>query len=204
MDNTVHTYIADNDALLIPGREVARYLGYSREAIIAGDELIDRTIEKVKGIMAGKAVYCRYPLSFFDEDGIVMPYGRIHSTQLRENLTGCTEIYLFAATIGAAFDRELTRARVRSLADAALLQATGAAAIEAVCDDLNARLEIEALSEGRKLHRRFSPGYGDFEVDNQKGLFSVLNPSKYIGLSLMDTLIMSPEKSVSAVIGVEG
>ena len=203
MDNTVHTYIADNEQLLIPGREVARYLGYSREAILAGDELIDATIKKVKTLMAGKAVYCRYPLDFFDEDGILIPYGRIHSRQLRDNLEGCTEIYIFAATIGAAFDRELTRAKLRSLADAALLQAAGAAAIEAVCDDLNDKLEAEAQAEGRRLHRRFSPGYGDFDLENQKGLFAVLNPSKYIGLSLMDTLIMSPEKSVSAVIGVE-
>jgi hypothetical protein len=203
MDNTVHTYIADNAELLIPGREVARYLGYSREAILAGDELIDETIKKVRTIMAGKAVYGRYPLSFFDNDGIVMPYGRIHSSQLRDNLEGCTEVYIFAATIGAAFDRELTRAKVRSLADAALLQAAGAAAIEAVCDDLNDKLNAEVQAEGRRLHRRFSPGYGDFDLENQKGLFAVLNPSKYIGLSLMDTLIMSPEKSVSAVIGVE-
>ncbi|MBP5607785.1 MAG: Vitamin B12 dependent methionine synthase activation subunit [Lachnospiraceae bacterium] len=203
MDNTVHTYIADNTELIIPGREVARYLGYSREAIVAGDELIDATIEKVRGIMAGKAVYCRYTLEFFGDDGIVMPYGRIHSSQLRGNLDGCSMIYIFAATIGAAFDRELSRARVRSLADAALLQAAGAAAIEAVCDDLNSRLAKEAEAEGYKLHRRFSPGYGDFLLENQKGLFEVLNPSKFIGLSLMDTMIMSPEKSVSAVIGAE-
>ncbi len=201
---TIKTYIADNDSLMIPGREVARYLGYSREAIAAGDGLIDETIAKVRRLMAGKAVYCRYPVSFFGDDGILMPYGEVHSQQLRANLNGCSEIYVFAATIGAAFDRELSRAKVRSLADAALLQAAGAAAIEAVCDDLNDRLRQEAEVEGWRLHTRFSPGYGDLSLDNQKGVFDILNPSKYIGLSLMDTMIMSPEKSVSAIIGVEG
>lgn len=201
---TVKTYIADSDKLIIPGREVARYLGYSREAIMAGDEMIEKTIAGVRKLIAGKAVYCRYPLSLFGEDGIQMPYGEVHSLQLHENLKGCTEIYIFAATIGAAFDRELNRARIRSLADAALLQAAGAAAVEAVCDELNELLEKEAAAEGKKLRRRFSPGYGDYALENQKGIFDILNPSKLIGLSLMDTLIMSPEKSVSAVIGVEG
>ncbi len=204
MGYTVKTYIADSDKLIIPGREVARYLGYSREAIMAGDELIEETIKKVRGLIAGKAVYCRYPVSFFGEDGIQMPYGAVHSSQLYDNLKGCEEIYVFAATIGAAFDRELGRAKIRSLADAALLQAAGAAAIEAVCDELNDRLREEAEAEGCSLHRRFSPGYGDYALENQKGIFEILNPSRLIGLSLMDTLIMSPEKSVTAVIGVEG
>ena len=74
--------------------------------------------------------------------------------------------------------------------------------MEAVCDEVNALLEKEAAEEGRSLRRRFSPGYGDLGLENQKGVFELLNPAKLIGLTLMDTLIMSPEKSVTAIIGI--
>ena len=49
---------------------------------------------------------------------------------------------------------------------------------------------------------RYVRGIGDLALENQKGVFEVLHPSKYIGLSLMDTMIMSPEKSVTAIIGI--
>ena len=88
------------------------------------------------------------------------------------------------------------------MAEAAVLQACGAAAVEAVCNALNDKLEREILAEGKSLCSRYSPGYGDYALENQKGVFEVLNPPKYIGLSLMDMLIMSPEKSVTAVIGI--
>ena len=131
-----------------------------------------------------------------------MPYGRVESRHLSRNLAGCKEIFIFAATIGAGFDRMLTRTRITSMAEAAVLQACGAAAVEAVCNALNDKLEREILAEGKSLCSRYSPGYGDYALENQKGVFEVLNPPKYIGLSLMDTLIMSPEKSVTAVIGI--
>ncbi|MBR5421117.1 MAG: Vitamin B12 dependent methionine synthase activation subunit [Lachnospiraceae bacterium] len=200
---TVKTYIADAASLDISAREVARYLGYSREAIVSeSDPEIVKTIEEVRPLIAGKACYCRYPLSFFDTDGVELPYGPVRSADLRRNLEGCSGIYVFAATIGAGFDRALKRVSLRSMAEAAYWQAAGAAAIEAVCDALNKMLEEEAAEQGLHLRRRFSPGYGDLGLENQKGVFQILNPSKLIGLSLMDSLIMSPEKSVTALIGI--
>ncbi|MCR5249383.1 MAG: Vitamin B12 dependent methionine synthase activation subunit [Lachnospiraceae bacterium] len=203
MENTVRIYIADRETLAISPREVARYLGYSREALaLPPDDAIEEAIRKARGLCAGKACYGRYPVSFFGEDGINMPYGEVHSRDLRRNLDGCGEVYIFAATIGAALDREMARARLKGMSEPALLQAAGAAAVEAVCDEVNALLEKEAAEEGRSLRRRFSPGYGDLGLENQKGVFELLNPAKHIGLTLMDTLIMSPEKSVTAIIGI--
>ena len=50
---------------------------------------------------------------------------------------------------------------------------------------------------------RFSPGYGDFDIGFQKEIFKLLNCPKNIGLSLCDSFIMSPSKSVSAIIGLK-
>ncbi|MBR1472558.1 MAG: Vitamin B12 dependent methionine synthase activation subunit [Lachnospiraceae bacterium] len=200
----VMTYIPAQETLEISEKEAVRYLGYGRSVLSETDKaLIGKGMETIKKTMAGKACYSRFPVCFRDTSRIVMPYGEISSSHLYRQLAGCSEIYIFAATIGAETDRIIRRLRHTSMAEAAVLQACGAAAIEAVCDALNTKLETEAAAEGKKLRRRFSPGYGDLSLENQKGIFEVLNPPKYIGLTLMDTLIMSPEKSVTAVIGVE-
>ncbi|MBR3103511.1 MAG: Vitamin B12 dependent methionine synthase activation subunit [Lachnospiraceae bacterium] len=199
----VITYIPSPEELVISVKEITRYLGYGRETVPETDQtLIDHGREQVKKLMAGKACYSRFPVVCMEDDRIQMPYGVIKSRHLSRNIAGCKEIYIFAATIGAAFDRFLTRTRLTSMAEAAVLQACGAAAIEAVCDALNEKLRIEAEAEGKVLCSRYSPGYGDLALDNQCGVFEVLNPPKYIGLSLMDTMIMSPEKSVTAIIGI--
>lgn len=197
------TYIPTADELEISYPEIHRYLGYGRSEVPEWDQvLIDNCLEKVKKVMAGKACYSRFPVICHENGQIRMPYGDIVSRHLARNLSGCNEIYIFAATIGAAFDRMLVRTRLTSMAEAAVMQACGAAAIEAVCNALNDKLEREAAEEGRMLCTRYSPGYGDLALENQKGVFEVLHPSKYIGLSLMDTMIMSPEKSVTAIIGI--
>ena len=202
MEYPVKTYIADNDALVIPEKEAARYLGYAGHEVSEADmEMIREGIGQVRSALAGKACYCRYPIRI-RENLISLPYGDIYSEHLAKWIEGCEEAYFFAATIGSGFDRLIRRTSFRSMAKGAVLQACGAAAVEAVCDAVNRVIDEEAAEEGRKTKRRYSPGYGDFALENQKGFFAVLNPAKYIGLTLMDTLIMSPEKSVTALIGV--
>ena len=51
---------------------------------------------------------------------------------------------------------------------------------------------------------RYSPGYGDLSLESQKQVFALLNPPKYIGVTLNDSLLMSPSKSVTGIIGIGG
>ena len=88
------------------------------------------------------------------------------------------------------------------MAKASFLNAIGAAAVENVCDQLNEELCRIAAEEGKSLRPRYSAGYGDFSLENQRGIFDLLSPAKQIGLTLKDNLIMVPEKSVTAVIGL--
>ena len=48
---------------------------------------------------------------------------------------------------------------------------------------------------------RFSPGYGDLSLEVQKEIFSLLDCPRKIGVSLGDSLLMTPSKSVTAIIG---
>lgn len=123
------------------------------------------------------------------------------SQDLGRNLSSCKKIALFAATIGPQVDAMIRKAQIVSPVEAAVLQATGAMYIEKVVDLVNQRIKKEAAALGLKTKPRYSPGYGDVPLTMQKDFFRLL-PCTRIGLSLMDTLIMSPEKSVTAFVGL--
>ena len=81
-----------------------------------------------------------------------------------------------------------------------MFQALGAERIESLCDtfcnDMNNEL-------GVRLKPRFSAGYGDLPLEVQKDIFRVLDCPRKIGLTLNDSLLMSPTKSVTAIVGIE-
>ncbi len=190
--------------LVINEYEALRYLGYVRSSITDEDiEMVKAAIDEVRVLAAPKACFERYPVEISENGDVSMPYGIIQSKDLARNLMGCHEIYIFAATIGPRFDMALTRQRQISIAKAAVYQSVGAATVEALCDTLNDDLRKKVEEEGARLHPRYSPGFGDMSLDNQKGIFAVLRPEKSIGLTLKDNLIMAPEKSVTAIIGIE-
>ena len=85
--------------------------------------------------------------------------------------------------------------------DALIYQAAGAEMIEAYVDELNTKLKIQAAAEGYKLRPRFSPGYGDLPIDLQRDFSRILQLPKTCGITLTDTLLMVPSKSVTAFIG---
>ena len=86
------------------------------------------------------------------------------------------------------------------MADAVLLDAAGSAAIEAVCDAFCADLAAELAPW--HLTGRFSPGYGDYPLEEQKAVFRLLDVTRRIGVNLTESGLMIPQKSVTALIGV--
>lgn len=119
---------------------------------------------------------------------------------LAKNLAGCSRAILFAATTGMEAELQRKRAAVTSPARALVLDAIGTAAAEAFCDALCDRWREEYA--GCFLRPRFSPGYGDLPLSLQRPLLSCLDSSRKAGITLTDTLLMIPQKSVSAIVGI--
>ena len=119
---------------------------------------------------------------------------------VRAFLSECGSVALLAATLGAEAERVIRRAAGRDMTEALILDAAGSAAIEAVCD--NFCEDLAAAMAPRYLTDRFSPGYGDMLLSDQFKLFRVLDVSRRIGVTLSDSALMIPQKSVTALIGV--
>ena len=117
----------------------------------------------------------------------------------RALLADCTHIAVLTASLGAEFDLWVRREQARDMGRAAMLDALGSAYVEAACDAAEA--EIRARFPGKYLTDRFSPGYGDLPLTLQPELLRLTGAHR-IGVTLTDSLLMNPQKSVSAIVGV--
>lgn len=127
--------------------------------------------------------------------GLTLP-----GTLARRMLEGCGQAMLLVCTLGAGFEAMLRAEQARSMARAAMLDACGSVWVEAGC--AAAEEEIAAHAPGSYLTDRFSPGYGDLPLDLQGDICAVLDASRRLGLTVTESLLLNPVKSVTAVIGV--
>lgn len=194
------------DALEIPcsESEAARYLGYRNIAVPDKNiqNLIHDCCQEMRHYLSPKCVYEEFELTLKGSNTICFGGTECQSECLSRNLKNCSSVILFAATIGAGVDRLIRRMQAQDSVKAAVMQSVGAMYTESFCNAFNGTIKEQVQARGQKTHPRYSPGYGDVPLTMQKTFFSLLQCNK-IGLTLMDTLIMSPEKSVTAFIGIE-
>ena len=121
---------------------------------------------------------------------------------LSRHLQNCPKVILFAATVGLTIDRMIQRHFVTEPAIAVWLNAIGSERVEALCRLFCTELKADYAAEGLVPIERFSPGYGDLPLAFQKDIFTLLDCPRKIGVTLNQSLLMSPEKSVSALVGL--
>ena len=183
-------------------REAIRYLGYGKHAI---DErtrrLIQDSFEELEQVTDAKFVYRIFEVSVPDTDVLKIGKLEIKSKNLSKNLKGCHMAVLFGATLGTGVDMLMKKYTIVDMTKAVVLQACAAAVLEEYCDKMQKQIALEAL-EGLYLRPIFSPGYGDFSILHQKELLDMLEAPKKIGLTMTDGYMLTPTKSVTAVIGI--
>lgn len=173
--------------------EVLRYSGCGAETEdISG--LLDTSLSLICEKILPSVCFCELP---FSADGDLCRLGGLsfRSADLAAHLSGFSRVVIFAATVGIESDRLIIRYGRLVPSRGIMLSAVADERIEALCDVFCA--DIGAKSA------RFSPGYGDLPLEIQKDIFGILNCPKNIGLTLNGSLLMSPSKSVTAIVGIE-
>lgn len=153
--------------------------------IRAGYRILDvqRPPARVDGLVIGG--------TFFNLDKIV-------TGQIKKS----TQAALFVATIGPAMEewsRQLLKGADPALGYIADVAASTAA--EAVTNRLHDHVGERMRSMGLNITNRYSPGYCNWPVSEQHLLFSLL-PKDFCGVTLSDSALMHPIKSVSGIIGI--
>lgn len=183
----------DSSEICIPVAEAMRYMGIN-EDLPEIKAIAEDLLPKLRAAASPKVCYAEYPVVF--EGGSVKVGGiTSDSASLRRNLEGCRRAYIFAATVGLGVDRLISKYSRLAPSKAVILGALGSAMIESVCD-------LVCHNFGNCIRPRFSPGYGGFDLSAQRDIGELLDTKRKIGLYFNDSLMMIPEKSVTAVVGI--
>ena len=196
-----------NDIISFNKKEALRYF-HVQPGDAQAEAAVDVAYGKLRNELQPRYTVKRFGCSTGSEGDSTVPSvvkldnGTVfHSKALARYVGDAKELFLFGATLGSRVDVSLRRMALASVAEAGAGQAVAAALIETYCDDCCAELQKQ-LPEGKKMKWRFSPGYGDWHLEEQKILFSVLDCARTIGLTLTESCMMAPVKSVTAVIAV--
>lgn len=175
--------------------EILRYLGTDK----VDKAVLNECLSLSERELVFKVCYTTLPLSLKNDVCDFKDFS-VRSSDLAKNLRDCDKVFLFAATVGVGIDRLILKYSRLSPVKAVMLDAIGTERIETLCDRFCDNI--------RGLHNvetqpRFSPGYGDLPLETQIQIMSVLNPPKHIGVTLTDSLLLTPTKSVTAFIGIK-
>ena len=182
--------------------EAVRYMGYR------GIEPDDRQMQQIKDCAAlvkktiVPAWVARvFPIEFADEGVRLAGTSLVMSgSDIREHLSGCHSCVLFCATAGSKADELIRMKEKEDITAGYFTDCLCSAAAEGICNAVERELS-RRLSD-KFLTWRFSPGYGDLPLDIQPDIIAVLDAGKRAGVSVTQSLLMIPRKSVTAVIGI--
>lgn len=211
------------DGFAYDENEILRYAGCRGEE--QGSELVAVMRECIQEAETQKAfsysvAYRLLPVNCIEDDYVDMQLISTHSRNLAYNLSGCHHVMLIAATVGHDVDRIIRKYTRIDSAKALFLQAIGAERVEQLCDafcedipDLIMELFKNTSSDEYDLSvfekavmkqaPRYSPGYGDLPLELQPDFLNVVDARRKIGITINDSLLMQPSKSVTAFIGIK-
>jgi len=190
------TYVKTFSPPPICRKEILRYAGVKGEASDI-QRLLEECLQEAESKLIYRVCWELVPVSQ-NNGALDFVFAQTTSRDLAKNLKECERAILFAATVGPQLDMLIARYSRISPAKALLFNAIGAERIESLCD----LFCNEQKAQGLCLRPRFSPGYGDLPLQIQNDIFRVLDCPRKIGLTLNKSLLMSPSKSVTAIVGL--
>jgi hypothetical protein len=166
----------------------------------------DRHIEEAASLIHLEGSFLRLLINKNDGQNILLAKQvTFVSKKLSAFLRDCRETVLMGATAGSPIMEAIREKTSRGdLTAAVVYDATASEMADAALDWLMDYINRQLRREGKALlPRRFSAGYADFALENQRIIYDKLQMAK-IGVTLTPSFILLPEKSVTAVSGISG
>ena len=195
--------------LPVPEQDIIRRLGYppgTRQVEPGVREMLDRQIQMSSELITARGMI-RFlmikehnePLLMFENTAF-----EIQSRQVSKMLRQADLVALFMVTIGKSIEDEIVRLQqANEVTEAFILDAVASEMADAAADIMHRDIiKKKAEGSGLTVTPRFSPGYGDWPVTVQKDILDICEGGK-IGISVNASSLMSPRKSVSAVLGLK-
>lgn len=181
--------------------DVYRYLGYHNvKPDDKTKEDVQELSEKLGEIAEYKGTFQIFDIEQGESVSVLGTTLQLTGKDAQTLLAESNRCILMAVTIGQGVDRWIRELQVKDMSKAVIVDACSSSLVEEYCNALEE--EVKASLEGYFLTDRFSPGYGDLPLDVQPYFCKILDTNKKMGLSLSQTNIMSPKKSITALLGI--
>jgi len=166
-------------------KRILRLIGYKTKSIELKDpvkKLIAEEKQKLDRLL--------HPVSIY----IILDY---EETNKHPIFNGAEKVALCICTIGPDLETEIKELMSdNEMLRALILDSLGSEAAEEVAVQSDRILAEKAREMDLWPSKRFSPGYGKWDIQEQRYVFSVL-PGESIGVRLTESCMMIPRKSVS-------
>jgi hypothetical protein len=197
--------IIDDLPIEIDSDTLLRLAGYS-EKRPAPPRLVDaagRTIERARTLAHPRAVYEVYETADAADGAVLLGTGKFTGKILSKVLGGSDLATVYAVTLGPELDGESSRLSAGGdVLSSVLLDTAGSLVLARASLSFISRVyDTEAAPRGYSVTPPFGPGQCRWDLAEQKVLFNLINPSR-IGITLTETFLMIPKKSVSGLLGI--
>lgn len=182
----------------IDRKEILRYAGVKSETDEMNN-LLDDVLLSVKDKLTYNVCFTEISKT---DGALSVEYLSERSNDLKKYFENCEYGIVFAATVGVQIDRETERYLKTEPSKAVMVNAVGTERVESLCDAFCAELSNSLSLKNLYIKPRVSAGYGDIPLELQKDIIALLDTPKKIGVSLSDSLLMIPSKSVTGFISV--
>ena len=209
-DKGIYMKIIKNIKLKIDEEEVLRYQGYSKNKVKNPSEVIlqitREEITRGHNLFEPQGIYSSTKIkqiSFSDgrvdlENDFVINFNNLIINLLKG--TNC--LVLGVVTVGSTLENNVSELFARGEYPRAIaLDAVGTVAIETLSKYVRNLICQEVKDRNLQITRHFSPGYNDWDINQQKVIFEII-PAGKIGVKLTESCMMLPRKSLSWAIGI--
>ncbi len=190
--------------------EVLRYMGYQGQDYDSSlDDLIEQGMNRAIEVARPRGVVRVFDVAGEDRT----PEGKfvvalkdtaltLSGSSMEKHLHGARAVGVFAVTLGMADERELRRLSLTDRLGHVIFDAASTTLVERAADAAEADVVCQVQERGLFTNFRFSPGYGDLSMQTQPVLLAALDAQRQLGITLSKTLLMTPTKSVTAIVGL--
>ena len=117
-------------------------------------------------------------------------------------LRNATQAAFFICTLGPGMEDWIAELNAtHDLAFGFIVNTVASSAVESATNVLHDFIGEKMSSDNLKITNRYSPGYCNWSVEEQHKLFRFF-PKEFCGVTLTDSALMTPIKSVSGIIGI--
>lgn len=201
----IETHEIDASNIAIDPGEVYHLLGYP-----SSDRVEDKVRDAVKEltgftlrIITPKYQYTVVPINAYQDDESVVLGDKtvLHGEGIASALRFADEAGIILVTIGQRIVDAIKRMEETDVTRSFFLDATASVAVESLAEMVHLEIAEKAFEKELYVGHRYSPGYCDWDLTQQRILFSLLDGAK-IGVRLTRTHLMIPRKSISAIVGL--